>query len=235
MELATTSWGEGDRQVLLIHGLGSNKEGWWRVGPWFAERGWTAHAVDLPGHGASPKSVTYTLDLLADALPFVDGGWDLAIGHSLGGAVAARAAAVDGFADALVLEDPLVFEIRREVGLAEFDLPLEPEFHVAANPAWHPRDAHIKVDALRQCGPETVAGIATGFEGNDLVEEIRSLAVPTLVVGAGIEPLVTPELGGLLAAGANVDFTTIPDSSHSIHRDEFEPFMGAIGEWLDDR
>ncbi len=238
--LASTTWGSGDRHVLLIHGLGSNKEGWWRVGPWFAERGWTAHAVDLLGHGASPKPPSYTLDLLAAHLPRRDGRWDLVLGHSLGGAVSVRAASGGGFAERLVLEDPLLFlpdlEVSLPIALSEFDIPLTAEAQAADNPTWHPEDARIKAEALRQCGPGAVEAVTRGLRGLNLVDEIRSVEVPTLVVGAAMKPLVPAALGeGLASMAPHVDFLTVPDSSHSIHRDEFDALMVAIERWMGNR
>ncbi len=226
--------------MLLIHGLGSNKEGWWRVGPWFAERGWTAHAIDLLGHGSSPKPSSYTLDLLAADLPRRDGGWDLVLGHSLGGAVSVRAASGGEFATRLVLEDPLLFlpdlDLSLPIALSEFDIPLTAEAHAEDNPTWHPEDARIKAEALRQCGPEAVEALLRGIRGLNLVEEIGSVGVPTLVLGAAMQPLVPAALGeGLASMTPHVDFVTVPDSSHSIHRDEFDALMAAIEAWMGDR
>lgn len=234
---ASTSWGSGDRHVLLVHGLGSNKEGWWRVGPWFAERGWTAHAVDLAGHGGSPDVPSHSLDRFVDDLPERDGGWDLVLGHSLGGAVAIRALRDRGFAAAAVLVDPLVFlpdlAVSLPIAMAEFDIPAETSAQLEDNPTWHPEDARIKVEALQQSGPATVEAVMRGLEGLNLVEEVAGITVPTLLVGADLKALVPPELGaGIAAMSELVAFVSIPGSSHSIHRDEFQPLMAAIEDWL---
>ena len=56
MRLATRSWGEEGRPLaVLVHGVSASSRTWWRVGPWFAQNGWHAVAVDLRGHGASPR------------------------------------------------------------------------------------------------------------------------------------------------------------------------------------
>jgi len=45
-------WGDpADPPVLLVHGVTSNAETFWRVGPAVAAGGWHVVAVDLPGHG----------------------------------------------------------------------------------------------------------------------------------------------------------------------------------------
>ncbi|MFE2720957.1 alpha/beta fold hydrolase [Kitasatospora sp. NPDC059327] len=92
MQLNTHEWGSGDRTALLVHGIMSDHRTWRRVGPALAERGYRVIAVDLRGHGASPRGEgatplerygpgQYAQDLV-DTLPI---GAELAIGHSLGG------------------------------------------------------------------------------------------------------------------------------------------------------
>ena len=55
MRLALENWGEEDSPLaILVHGVTASSRTWWRVGPWFAENGWHAVAIDLRGHGASP-------------------------------------------------------------------------------------------------------------------------------------------------------------------------------------
>lgn len=83
--------GAGD-PVVFVHGFGADLNGWMFNQPVIAERRPT-HALDLPGHGGSVKSVgdgrAATLaDAVAAALDAL--GIDRAhlVGHSLGGAVA---------------------------------------------------------------------------------------------------------------------------------------------------
>jgi pimeloyl-ACP methyl ester carboxylesterase len=70
--LATRAWGGGaDRSrplAVLVHGVTSSSRTWWRVGPALAERGYRVLAVDLRGHGASPRPVAGldAADLAAD-------------------------------------------------------------------------------------------------------------------------------------------------------------------------
>jgi pimeloyl-ACP methyl ester carboxylesterase len=219
---------------LLIHGLGSSKEGWWRLAPWFAEREWTVHTVDLIGHGASPRSDTYSLDAFVEGVPA--GPWDLVLGHSLGGAIAIRAAGDPGFTERLILEDPLLGPLDRATCMAEFDHPLDPESQVAAYPRWHPEDARTKARALSQCGPQVVSAIVDDFVDLDLVDEVASLSTATLLLGAGNDPIVPVDLGRTLAdTNPAITFEVVEGSSHSMHRDEFEAFTSAIEGWLDGR
>jgi pimeloyl-ACP methyl ester carboxylesterase len=134
--LATRAWGDGADPsrplAVLVHGVTSSSRTWWRVGPALAERGFRVLAVDLRGHGASPRPVAglAAADLAADvaetvadaagpsgspeaqaagtsspdpAAPVVD----LLVGHSLGALVALElVTARPGFARRLLLEDP---------------------------------------------------------------------------------------------------------------------------------
>ena len=238
MELEATTWGDGQLTALLLHGIGSNKEGWWRVGPALAALGYTVTAVDLRGHGASTKADRYLLSDFAADVAELGGPWDLVLGHSLGGAiVVVLMAAHPDVAHRLILEDPALFLPGEDVALpmllADFDHPLTAEVQCRLNPTWHAEDARIKADALTQCGRDVVEQIVLDNGPWNLVEATVGMTVPTLIIGAGTGPITPPEMGeGLAALSEQISFVQIPDSSHSIHRDEFEPMMRAIENWL---
>ena len=83
--------------VLLVHGYGGDRNSWLFLHEPLAAR-YRVYALDLPGHGTSSKDVgDGSVGLLADAvLGVLDAiGVERAhlVGHSLGGAVAAAAAA----------------------------------------------------------------------------------------------------------------------------------------------
>jgi pimeloyl-ACP methyl ester carboxylesterase len=70
---------------LLIHGLSSLANSWWRVGPALAQHGWDVTAVDQAGHGGRPLRGEATPEVLADAVSeLYPDGPDVLIGHSLG-------------------------------------------------------------------------------------------------------------------------------------------------------
>lgn len=47
--------GRGDRTMLLVHGVGARADRWSRNLDAFAEAGYHAYAIDLPGHGLAEK------------------------------------------------------------------------------------------------------------------------------------------------------------------------------------
>ena len=107
MKLAYDRGGEGDRLLVLLHGLGATREVWtnaiatgrWR-GSWIAP--------DLRGHGASAHADEYGLTTHAgDVAKLVRnaGEWSevVLLGHSMGGAIAmALASGTHGVAPARV-------------------------------------------------------------------------------------------------------------------------------------
>lgn len=93
MRLNTTSWGAGPRTAVLVHGLGQSGPLWHDFAePLVASGEWTVLAVDLRGHGDSPRAESYSVaEFAADLAETAPAGPDLVVGHSLGGAVLAAA------------------------------------------------------------------------------------------------------------------------------------------------
>jgi pimeloyl-ACP methyl ester carboxylesterase len=93
----TLRGGEGDRAVVLLHGLGANAEVWRPLTAVIeAEGGWRWTAPDLPGHGRAARLDAYSPGAMADALlpdlrAELPGA--LVLGHSLGGVVGLALAA----------------------------------------------------------------------------------------------------------------------------------------------
>ena len=116
MRLATKSWGEGGHPLaVVVHGINAASLTWWRVGPWFAENGWRAVAVDLRGRGASPRmrGGERLEDLAGDVYETVfeatgANGADVLLGHSPGALISLELYRRHGGEPAwrIVLEEP---------------------------------------------------------------------------------------------------------------------------------
>ena len=63
MKLHTREWGAGHRVAVLLHGTMADSRAWWQVGPALAGRGYRVIAVDLPGHGRSPRCPNSTVEM----------------------------------------------------------------------------------------------------------------------------------------------------------------------------
>ncbi len=94
--LAHLRWGQGERTVVLLHGIGGGREAWGDAisgtGAALAEAGYTAVAPDLPGYGDSLPVAPFDMAGLAAAVvALIDklGARRCAlVGHSMGGMVA---------------------------------------------------------------------------------------------------------------------------------------------------
>ncbi len=238
--LATTVWGDGSRRALLLHGLTSAASTWWRVGPALAELDFTVVAPDLRAHGRSPAGDRVSIDSYRDDVLLLGDGWDLLVGHSLGGAIAAAAiAAKPEFARRLVLEDPAIDSAVTADFVAESPEPMaRPTVAAVAaeHPEWHPRDVELKVEALVACGPEIVSRTMGDASPWDVWPDILGSPVPTLVLAADLE------LGSLVAADkerellpvAGVELRRIAGAGHSMHRDAFTEFSAALNGFVED-
>lgn len=237
--LATTVWGTGAKRALLLHGLSSAGANWWRVAEELANHGFTVVAPDLRAHGKSPAGDNLTIESYRDDVLLLGGSWDLLVGHSLGGTIAAAAMAVrPSLAKQVILEDPAVSSTETARLLA--DSP-EPSAHptiagiAAEHPDWHPRDVELKVEALLQCGVEGPTRTMEDASPWDVWPEVLALPVPTLLLAAD------PELGSLVSAemGAEateenglVDFVLVEGAGHSMHRDSYDRFMALVRRFV---
>jgi pimeloyl-ACP methyl ester carboxylesterase len=94
VDLHTIRYGDAPVEVVLVHGLASNARMWDGVGAALAERGIGSVAVDLRGHGSSPKPDDgYDFDsVIGDLVPLLN-DQPLVAGQSYGGNVVVALAA----------------------------------------------------------------------------------------------------------------------------------------------
>jgi pimeloyl-ACP methyl ester carboxylesterase len=225
----------GERRALLLHGLTSDGATWWRIASDLANDGFMVVAPDLRSHGRSPTAVDHRVATLAADVAQLGSGWDLLIGHSLGGSVAAVLAAQQHVA-VTVLIDPVLDlpaeqrEPLRTSILAE--LQADPARIRAANPTWDERDVQRKAQALQAMTPDIVDVV---FEHND-PWDVR-WAVPRW---SGLVHLLAadPDHGALLstqtidevvrAAGDRVSATVVDGAGHSIQRERPDLVLDAV-------
>ncbi|MFW6009827.1 MAG: alpha/beta fold hydrolase [Actinomycetota bacterium] len=238
LRLQTHVWNPtGTRRALLLHGLGSDGTGWWRLASQLAAADWIVVAPDLRGHGRSPTAASFHLDdLAADAVAIGD-RWELVVGHSVGGAVAATL--LDGRveAEAAVLVDPVLrltsssrerlrSSLRAEAG------GVAAEAVRAANPRWHERDVWRKVLATRQLTPDVVDAVLDDTDPWDLSSgAARWQARVELLAAdpAAGDALLDAGLAHHLAELPGVTAQVVAGAGHSIHRDAPEAVADAVG------
>jgi pimeloyl-ACP methyl ester carboxylesterase len=228
VRLQTHVWGvDGDRRALLLHGLCSDGATWWRLASELADEGWLVVAPDLRGHGRSPAGAAYDLESLAADAAVLGSGWDVVVGHSLGGAIAAHLLADPGLEiRAGVLVDPvlraggLVVEQIRQALRAEAG-GVEADDIRRVHPDWDERDVWRKVMATRLVTPDVVDAVLADNDPWDvvpLVERWRA-RVHLLAADPTIGGTLPPSLAEEVSVAAHVSFEVVAGAGHSIHRE----------------
>ena len=234
--LPVLRWGTGERRVLLVHGLSSSAQTWWRVASRLAGAGWSVAAPDLRGHGRAPVADSYTFAEMAADLNALGDGWDVVVGHSLGGALAVVAGSSAGWTEQLVLVDPALrisedrFDAVRDAEIAELEASAVDAI-LAAHPEWHPEDARLKSLAVRATSAHVIEAIFSDNRPWDFVGALEVLPVPAHVLGA--DPLAggifDPALGLELAeARPHVTYEMAVGHGHSIHRENPTVVVDAV-------
>jgi len=245
--LATRTWGEAGPPALLVHGVTSSSRTWWRVGPALAGRGFRVLAVDLRGHGASPRAATglSLADLAGDVAETVQGPVELLVGHSLGALVALElVGARPGFADRLVVEDPpgpssvdwaaVAAGIEADTGRATTDPAALRRDLEAANPAWPPGESERRVADLADCdGPAIAAALRTGVPFD--LAALLAAAPPASLMLLAEEALGSNLTGNDRKAAVEAlprGTTRVLPGGHSLHREALDPWLAAVDAWL---
>jgi pimeloyl-ACP methyl ester carboxylesterase len=244
--LATTRWGAGPGRALLLHGTVSAGATWWQLAETLAADGYEVLAPDLRGHGTSPRADSYLLaDHVADVRA-LGTGWDLVVGHGLGGLLGALAADADAgsdrrFARRLVLLDPALdipddrFETGAAAEIAEAVHPRSPRAVQVAHPAWDRRDVTAVADAAKAADATAVARTLRDNTPWRYTGVISRLVVPTLVLSA--DPahgaLFPPPTGvELMIRNPSVRVRMVVGAGHAVHRDRAAAVSAAIRSFL---
>jgi pimeloyl-ACP methyl ester carboxylesterase len=215
--------------AVLVHGLGGSWRWWLPVVEQLAEQH-RVHLLDLPGFGTQ-RSRRF---VLADAPSYVrafltETGIERAhlMGHSLGGAVCARVAALwPETVERLVLVAPAgLLERRRPV---QYALPI-------ALALRHARPRFLRVlatDSLR-AGALTLYRAGRELLGDDaLRDELGAIEAPTLLVWGERDPIVPVALARAYEqAIPDARVVAIPGAAHVPMAERAEDFARAVLEF----
>jgi pimeloyl-ACP methyl ester carboxylesterase len=238
--------------AVFVHGIGGWWRTWWRVAPALADHGFRVVAVDLRGHGDSPRiDGTVTREEMASDLADTIEALGVApvevvIGHSLGAAVVIELAhARPELLSRAVLEDPpgsdrsgdvayqkhLAAEVRSALKTPDAEV----ERLLAENPSWLRQDAVQDVEGRQRMDIRGIGASLRAGMGARVPELVPILNVPALYLLASEQrSAVTGEPRATLIAGVPVDSRLVEiDSGHVIHRDRFDDYLALVIGWVE--
>jgi pimeloyl-ACP methyl ester carboxylesterase len=236
VQLHSRQWGCGERVAVLLHGMMADSGSWWQVGPALAERGYRVIAVDLPGHGHSPRSSQATVQSFVSwLLESVATGPELAIGHSMGGSI--LAACVERLRPQRAVYVDVPFVNTRTVPVDAAALTAERESDKASRtldslranrPWWSEQDRIAEVESAKLWDVATAVSLSLDAAGRDLTP---TTAIPSLMVRADPSEYVTPQdVERLKARGFEV--RSVAGAGHSVWYGYFEEFMKTLDDWI---
>jgi pimeloyl-ACP methyl ester carboxylesterase len=248
-------WGEpADPPVLMVHGVTSSLETFWRVGPCVAAAGRRVVAVDLPGHGLTGgwRGRHRFAETAADLAGCIraarlDPQTLAVLGHSWGAMTVASLPAVGLRPERLILLDPpalsrqAVVEMTRDSTERRYDDVADAIAAIrASGVTWSEGDILAKATALTQIDEAAVHAI---YLENDYDAGLAALSdpaadgIPTWIIRGD------PAQGGLIddehaaplvrRVGAG-QFVTIAGAGHSPQRTHPEATVLAILQALTD-
>jgi alpha-beta hydrolase superfamily lysophospholipase len=241
--------------ILIVHGLGEHIGRYDSVAAWLAARGFSVVGHDLRGHGRSggPRGgVRHADDPLTDLSAVVEAVRTsdrplVLLGHSMGGAFAARfVVEARQPVDALVLSSPAL-----DGGLSAFQKlqlalghALAPSLAVnnGLDPTGISRDAAVVRayvdDPLVHDRVTARLGRAILDAGALAIDHARAWRVPTLLLYAGADRLVSPRGSDRFAAAAPTDVVASERFDALFHEILNEgaaaaPVYAHLERWLD--
>jgi pimeloyl-ACP methyl ester carboxylesterase len=255
-DVAWERWARpGAPPVVLVHGTSAHR-GWWHHTAPALTGAYDVVALDLSGHGDSGRRPGYSMagwagEVLA-VVAEVCGGRALVAGHSIGGLVAAGAAARHPEAVAgLVLADSIVTPPPRPAGVA-----VRPR-RVRVFPAAEEAVARFRLEPPQPVGDRTVLdyvaarslrAVPGGWSWkvdpaiwdvvatpDGLTDDLPGVRCPAVVVRGERSSLVGPDAGPALAAlwGRPVPQFTVPGAHHHLMVDAPEVFGALLRAALD--
>ncbi len=218
----------GDRAappVLLVHGVTSSAETFWRMGPAGAAAGRHIVAVDLPGHGRTGhwRGRHRFAETAADLAGFIRAAGldrpDLGVvGHSWGGMVVAALPAAGLRPGRLILLDPPALplealeELTRDPTEHRYDTLDEAMAVIrGANPGWVEGDVRAKALGLTQF--DVPAVLAVLLENGDWDGGLAALGDPAAA------DVPTWVIRGVPEAGCMVPDAAVPAIRQRVGRD----------------
>ena len=224
--------GVGDDVAVLLHGLMGSAESWHRVAPALVAQGFRVLALDLPGHGRSPRDHEATVATVAESV--VETVNTIApdarlhiIGHSFGGAALAAAAPALQPALAAYVDTVAVFDGDDDRGAVAAQYEIDRRRRTieglrSSRPYYSAEDAIVEARAAEDFDPATAASISV--MGNSV-----GLGDGSILVRAKPSNWVT-DADAKRLANRGIDIREIDGAAHTIWYSHFDEFCRALPE-----
>jgi pimeloyl-ACP methyl ester carboxylesterase len=251
--------GEQGPAIVILHGWAASLKQWEWILPTLASAGYTAYALDLPGHGHAPRisqryAIQDHLDYVHRWMEALDIQQPTLLGHSMGGYLSLQyALQYSGILRSLVLVDPLYSHRQfnsyhrvvqwlssspQALRIAEDLFRHFPMWLIEASHLWIRHDIGGAPMALRRqaaldqkrADPRIVHMIATV---EDLSPHLQQLRLPALVIWGGYDHLLYPSsfetLVDLLPGAQGHCFM---DAGHHPHLGRTQSFVESVLAFL---
>jgi pimeloyl-ACP methyl ester carboxylesterase len=231
MRLHVREWGEGSDTVLLLHGLSSSGATWSAVASRLACLGYRVLAPDLRGHGESPRGGYSVAEWADDVVESIPAPPTVAIGHSLGGTVLARAASRLEPGRAVYVDPGWVVPGGRHAAIREalaVEKDLDAQALALRNPGWPSAELESTLEQVARWDIATLDGLLDGkdFDYTPPAPQVRSL-----IILPSTEPLVS-EHDQYRLRRAGFEIRKVAGVGHSVFRDDLDAFVAALEGWI---
>ncbi len=239
--------------LLFLHGVGGGHHAWDGQLPYFAERGYAAHAWDQPGYGHTPLVEPYDLEHVSAALRrLIDSleGPVILVGHSMGGMVAQEAYARDprGIVALVLAFTSAAFPgqgsdftrqfIEARVGpldagqsMADVAGRLMPTMRGAKS---DPAGVENARKVMSEVPPATYRKAVRLLTTFDRKADLKRIAVPALLVAGSDDRTAPPSVMERMAKEIpGAQFTTLEGCGHLGPMDQPQAFNAAVAAFLE--
>jgi len=238
--------------IVFVHGAAFDHSVWQWQSRYFAHHGFTVLAPDLPAHGRSPGPIRETIGALADWVAQLIDSATLeraaVVGHSMGSLVALETAlrhpgkvsrlALIGAASPMAVGAPFI-EAAADDSPAAFDMESVWGLARAAPLAQSPVPGVSLLGSSRALNGRSRQGVLHA----DLracqayaapPEALRSLAIPTLVIGGRRDQMTPFKAGQALAESIPGARFELLDAGHSMMSEAPRQTLDALRRFLHD-
>jgi 4,5:9,10-diseco-3-hydroxy-5,9,17-trioxoandrosta-1(10),2-diene-4-oate hydrolase len=247
--------GPGRPNLLLIHGFANSLQSWRSLAPRLAACCYVI-AVDLPGYGLSDKPVEHDYRNEPQARSMVGVAQALGlehtvyVGHSLGGAIALRAALDDPRAGGLVLMNPGIITTGVPK-IAQLTIPPLPRLSAKqfGNRAFRERFLKLSYVNPAIVTPQVIDDVMLGarsegylagmtslmkqYEEGGEIPLMHTVKVPTLICWGDRDRNKTLAEAEALRAGIpGAEIVHFANAGHYVHEEAAEGVANAIEAWL---